>query len=220
VKTCRQCTVQEAMELIRDGDSIMVGGFGLVGSPLTLIDGLVESNKRNLTIISNNFGEQGKGLGKLLFQKQVKKAIGSFFTSNIDVIHAWKNGEIELELLPQGSLSEAIRAGGAGIAGFYVPASAGTELGIGKEERIFDGRPYVFERPLKADVALIKAHIADRSGNLVYEKSARNFNPVMATAARLVIAEVEKIVDTGELSPEVIVTPNIYVDCIVVSRGG
>ncbi|WP_126425220.1 CoA transferase subunit A [Brevibacillus marinus] len=212
-------TVDEVISLINDGDTLMVGGFGLVGSPLTLIEALVQSDKKDLTIISNNLGEPGKGLGKLVLQKQVKKAIGSYFTSNPDVVKAHMRGELEIQLLPQGTLSEAIRAGGAGLGGFYVPTGTGTKLAEGKEERVLNGRKYLFEEPLKADVALICAYKADMLGNLVYRKSARNFNPLMATAAKIVIAEVEEIVEVGALSPEEIVTPHLFVDYIVV-RGG
>lgn len=209
-------TVDEVISLIQDGDTLMVGGFGLVGSPLSLIEGLIRSDKKDLTIISNNLGEPGKGLGKLVLQKKVKKAIGSYFTSNPDVVKAHMRGELEIELLPQGTLSEAIRAGGAGLGGFYVPTGAGTKLAEGKEERVFNGRTYVLEKPLQADVALIAAHKADELGNLVYRKSARNFNPLMASAAKIVIAEVEEIVEVGALSPEEIVTPHLFVDYIVV----
>lgn len=209
-------TVDEVISLIKDGDTLMVGGFGLVGTPLTLIDGLIRSDKKDLTIISNNLGEPGKGLGKLVLQKKVKKAIGSYFTSNPDVVKAHMRGELEIQLLPQGTLSEAIRAGGAGLGGFYVPTSAGTKLAEGKEERVINGRTYVLEEPLRADVALIAAYKADTLGNLVYRKSARNFNPIMASAAKIVIAEVEEIVEAGALSPEEIVTPHLFVDYIVV----
>lgn len=214
----KQREADEVISLVKSGDTIMVGGFGLVGSPLTLIEALLRSDVRELTIISNNLGEPGKGLGQLVLQKKVKKAIGSYFTSNPDVVSAHLNGELEIELLPQGTMSEAIRAGGAGIGGFYVPAGAGTKLAEGKEERLLNGKPYLFQEPLKADVALIRAYRADTFGNLVYRKSARNFNPMMATAANLVIAEVDEIMEAGTLSPEEIVTPHLYVDYIVVRR--
>lgn len=211
-------SIEEIQRLFQDRQTLMVGGFGLVGSPLTLINALVDSAVRDLTVISNNLGEPGKGLGKLVLEKRVKKGIGSYFTSNKDVVHAYLNGELEIELIPQGTLAEAIRAGGAGIGGFYVTTSVGTELAKGREIREIDGVKYVFQKPLKADMALIKAKKADHLGNLVYEKSARNFNPLMATAAKTVIAEVDEIVEVGELSPEEIITPHLYVDHIVLKE--
>lgn len=214
------CSPAEAVALIRSGDTIMVGGFGLVGAPLTLIAALLESSGAGeLTIISNNLGEPGRGLGTLLPTRRVRKAIGSYFTSNHEVVAAHQAGEIEIELLPQGTLAEAIRAGGAGIGAFYVRTGAGTLLTEGREEREFDGRRYVLQRPLRADVALIRAARADAAGNLVYTRTARNFNPDMATAARTVIAEVDEIVPVGELDPEAIVTPHLFVDHLVLSAG-
>lgn len=211
-------TVEHALERVKDNDTIMVGGFGLIGAPLTLIEGLTEKNVKDLTIISNNLGEQGKGLGILLNQNKIKKGIGSYFTSNRDVGNAYQNGEIELELLPQGTLSEAIRSGGAGLGGFYTPTAVGTDLANGKEEREINGTKYIFESALTANIALIKAWKADKLGNLVYYKTARNFNPIMATAADIVIAEVDEIVEIGKLSPEEIVTPHLYVDGIVKAK--
>ena len=208
-------SIPEAIARIKDGTSIMVGGFGLVGSPLRLIDALVESGRRDLTVISNNLGEPGKGLGRLVLTGQVRRVIGSYFTSNPDVIEAWKRGSLEVTVLPQGTLAEAIRAGGAGLPAFYTPTGAGTELAEGKETRAFDGRLCVLERALRADVALVKAHRADLLGNLTYTHTARNFNPVMATAADLVIAEVDAVVETGALDPEAIITQHLYVDLIV-----
>lgn len=207
----------EAVSKIKSGDTLMVGGFGLVGSPLGIIEELSRSSVKDLTIISNNLGEPGKGLGKLVLKKKVKKAIGSFFTSNPDVVKAHQRGELEIELIPQGSLSEAIRAGGAGIGGFYTPTGVGTKLGEGKETKVINGKTYLLQLALRADVALIRAYKADRLGNLIYRKSARNFNPMMATAAKIVIAEVDEIVDEGELSPEAIVTPHLYVDYLILS---
>ncbi|MGG1398537.1 CoA transferase subunit A [Bacillus salipaludis] len=208
----------DAIKWIEFGDELLVGGFGLCGTPFTLIDTIAESDHaRELTIISNNLGEAGKGLGKLLISKHIKKAVGSYFTSNRDAVKAWKSGELEIELIPQGTLAEAIRAGGAGIAGFYTKTAVGTKLAEGKEEREFDGERYIFIRGIKADVALIKAAKADTMGNLVYSKTARNFNPMMATAAKLVIAEVDEIVEAGTLEPEQIVTPHSYVDILVLN---
>lgn len=205
----------DIMKTIKDDSSIMVGGFGLVGCPLLLIKSLVKSKKKNLTIISNNLGEPGKGLGELVINNQVIKAIGSFFTSNIDVVDAYKKGKIEIELLPQGTLSESIRAGGSGIAGFYTPVSVDTLLSKQRDVRVFNGRKHILQEAIIADYAFIKAEKADDMGNLIYSKSARNFNPIMATAAKTTIVEVEEIVDVGSLSPEEIITPHIYVDYIV-----
>jgi len=212
----KRMTAAEALAGVKDGATIMVGGFGLVGAPLHLIAELERLGVKDLTIISNNLGEPGVGLGRLLRLGRVRKAIGSFFTSNPDVVEAYNRGELEVQLLPQGTLAEAIRAGGAGIGGFYTPAGAGTLLAEGKETREIDGVLYVLERPLRADVALIKAHKADELGNLVYYKTARNFNPLMATAADWVVAEVDEIVPVGALDPEAIVTPHPYVDALVV----
>lgn len=207
--------IEEALSVVRNGDTLLVGGFGLVGAPLTLIEGLTELNVRDLTVVSNNLGESGKGLGKLLNQGKIRKAIGSYFTSNRDVGAIYKRGEIELELNPQGTLAERMRAGGAGIPAFYTPTCQGTLLAEGKEEREFDGKCYVMERGLRGNVALIRAHKADTMGNLVYYKTARNFNPVMATAADYVIAEVDEIVEPGELDPEAVVTPHLFVNAVI-----
>lgn len=212
-------TVDEAIALIEDGDSLLVGGFGLCGSPFTLIDAIAAQDRaRNLTVISNNLGEPGKGLGKLLLSGHLKKAVGSYFTSNRDAVKAWKKGELEIELIPQGTLAEAVRAGGAGIAGFYIKTGVGTQLAEGKEERIFRGERYILIEGICARVALIKAWKADKMGNLIYTRTARNFNPMMATAADLVIAEVDEVVEVGELDAETIVTPHNYVDIIVTSQ--
>lgn len=210
---------EEAVAAIRSGDTVMVGGFGLVGAPLTLIDALVESSDAGeLTIVSNNIGEPGRGLGKLLRQGRIKRGVSSYFTSNPEAVAAVNAGAIEATLLPQGTFAEAIRAGGAGIAGFYTPVGAGTVLAEGKEERLFDGVPHVLERPLRADVALVYAARADRLGNLWYRGTARNFNPLMATAARITIAEVGEILPVGAIEPESIHTPHLYVDELVLAR--
>src|ERR687893_1796029 len=196
-------SVQEATALVGPGSTVMVGGFGLVGSPLTLIEALLTSeDARDLTTISNNVGEPGKGLGRLLLEGRIRRAIGSYFTSNPDVIERHGSGELETRLVPQGTLAEAIRAGGAGLGGFYTRTGVGTELAEGREGREIDGELYLFEKPLRADVALIRAHRADTLGNLTYYKTARNFNPDMATAAEVVIAEVDEIVEAGKLDPE------------------
>ncbi|MDA3129608.1 CoA transferase subunit A [Aliibacillus thermotolerans] len=211
-------SAQQAIQKVKSGDVIMVGGFGLIGSPLTLIDALTKHDVSDLTVISNNVGEAGRGLGILLRQGKLKKAIGSYFTSNREVAQWYNKGKLSLQLLPQGTLSEAIRAGGAGIGGFYTKTAVGTDLAKGKETKEIDGETYVFEKALKADVALIRAWKADTKGNLVYYKTARNFNPMMATAAKYVIAEVDEIVEEGELSPEEIVTPHLFVDEVIKSR--
>lgn len=211
-------SVSDAVSHIQSDMSIMVGGFGLIGSPLTLIEQLTEKNVQNLTIYSNNIGESGKGLGKLLVQGKIKKVVGSYFTSNRDVVQKYNNGLINVELLPQGTFAEAIRAGGAGLGGIYTKTGVGTKLAENKETKIIDGEEFLFQKALKADIALIRAWKADRAGNLVYYKTARNFNPNMATAAKYVIAEVDEIVEVGELAPDEIVTPHIYVDAIVESE--
>ncbi|MDM5358315.1 CoA transferase subunit A [Peribacillus sp. ACCC06369] len=210
--------IEAALSCVKNGHTLMVGGFGLIGAPLTLIDGLAKKDVAGLTVISNNLGEKGKGLGVLLSQKKIKKAIGSYFTSNREIGELYLRGEIELELLPQGTLAESIRAGGAGIGGYYTKTSVGTELAKGKEEREINGATYMFEPAIRANVALIRAWKADALGNLVYYKTARNFNPVMATAADVVIAEVDEIVEPGELSPEEIVTPHLFVDGIIKAK--
>lgn len=211
-------SVESVLFGVENGQTIMVGGFGLIGAPLTLIDGLTRKDVSDLTIISNNLGEAGEGLGVLLRQQKIRKAIGSYFTSNREVGEAYQRGEIHLQLLPQGTLAEAMRAGGAGIGGFYTKTGVGTQLADGKEEREIDGERYLFEKGIRADVALIRAHKADTLGNLIYYKTARNFNPIMATAANLVIAEVDEIVAPGELSAEEIVTPHLFVDRLIVAQ--
>ncbi|WP_059170683.1 CoA transferase subunit A [Bacillus sp. FJAT-27445] len=212
-------TPEEAASRIQNSDTVMVGGFGLCGTPFTLIDAIKNNpSARNLTIISNNLGEPGKGLGILLISGQIKKAIGSYFTSNRDAVKAWKKGELEIDLYPQGTFVEAIRAGGAGIAAFYVKTGVGTELAKGREERFFNGERNILVEAIRAKAALIKAVKADTLGNLIYAKSARNFNPAMATAADMVIAEVDEIVPAGSLDPEQVVTPHNFVDFLVLSR--
>lgn len=210
--------IQDALTSVESGHTVLVGGFGLIGAPLSLIEGLTEKDVTDLTIVSNNLGESGKGLGILLNQNKIKKGIGSYFTSNRDVGDKYQKGEIELELLPQGTLAESLRAGGAGLGGYYTTTGAGTDLAKGKEEREIDGVTYIFEKAIRADVALIRAHKADTLGNLVYYKTARNFNPLMATAAKKVIVEVDEIVEPGELNPEEIVTPFLYVDTIILAQ--
>jgi 3-oxoacid CoA-transferase len=215
MKTVPQLTVEEAARLVPDGASIMIGGFGMTGNPVHLAHALAERQVKNLTIISNNVGEPGLGGGRLLRNGQIRKAIGSFFTPNPEAVRAVQNKQMEVELLPQGTLAEAIRAGGAGLGGFYTPTGAGTALAEGRETRLINGVEHVFIPALRADVALLRAWQADTAGNLVYRMTERNFNPMMATAAELVIAEVEEIVPVGSLSPDEIVTQGIYVDFVV-----
>jgi 3-oxoadipate CoA-transferase, alpha subunit len=206
----------KAIARVQSGQTVMVGGFGLVGAPLTLIDALVDhSDATALTIISNNIGEPGRGLGKLLRQGRIRRGIGSYFTSNPEAVAAVNSGQIEVTLMPQGTFAEAIRAGGAGIGGFYSPVSAGTLLAEGKETRVIGGVEHVLELPLRADVALIYADRGDELGNLWYRRTARNFNPVMATAAETTIAEIGTLVHLGGMPPESIATPHLYVDCLV-----
>ena len=206
----------EAVAHVRSGDTVMVGGFGLVGAPLTLIEALVEeSDATDLTIVSNNIGEAGRGLGKLLRQGRIRRGISSYFTSNPEAVAAVNEGRLEATLVPQGTFAEAIRAAGAGIGGFYTPVGAGTQLAAGKEERLIDGVPHVLEEPIRADVSLVFAARADTLGNLWYRRTARNFNPLMATAATITIAEAGEILPVGVLEPESIVTPHLYVDYLV-----
>ncbi|MCM3743673.1 CoA transferase subunit A [Sporosarcina luteola] len=204
-------TAMEAISEIKDGSTLMVGGFGLVGIPEQLILALVEKGVKDLTIISNNCGVDDWGLGLLLKEKQIKKMIGSYVGENKEFERQVLSGEIEVELTPQGTLAEKIRAGGAGIPAFYTPAGVGTSVADGKETRIFNGKEYVLEEALVADYALVRAAKADKIGNLIYNKTAQNFNPMMAAAGKITIAEVEEIVETGQLDPATIHTPSIYV---------
>jgi 3-oxoacid CoA-transferase len=215
MKQVSKITAEQAAALVKDGDTIFGGGFGMTGNPVHLLHALAKTQTRNLTYIGNNVGEPNLGGGKLLLNGQIKKMIGSFFTSNPDAVKAAQSGSVEYELLPQGTLAEAIRAGGAGIAGFYTPTSAGTVISKEKELKIFDGKEYVFEKALHANVAFIRAWKADTAGNLTYRMTEQNFNKAMATAADIVVAEVEHIVPLGEIEPENIHTPCCYVDYIV-----
>lgn len=201
----------EAIGDIRDGATIMVGGFGLCGIPENLITALRRKGVKNLTTISNNAGVDDFGLGLLLQSRQIKKHIGSYVGENRLFEQLVLSGELDLELNPQGTLAERIRAGGAGIPAFYTPTGYGTVVAEGKEHREFDGRPYVMERALIADFSLVKAWKGDKWGNLVYRKTARNFNPMIAAAGKITIAEVEQLVEVGELKPDEIHTPSIYV---------
>lgn len=214
-KTCD--TLERAVADISDGATIMIGGFGNAGMPSALIDALLAQGARELTIVNNNAGNGETGLAALIKAKRVRKIVCSF-PRQADSHHfdaLYRAGEIELELTPQGNLAERIRAAGAGIGGFFTPTGYGTLLAEGKETRIIDGRGYVFETPLRADFALIKALKGDRWGNLVYRKTARNFGPIMATAAKVAIAQVAEIVELGQLDPETIVTPGIFVQRVV-----
>ncbi|WP_027480593.1 CoA transferase subunit A [Deinococcus pimensis] len=205
-----------ALDGLRDGMTVMVGGFGLVGAPLTLIDALCEHGARDLTIVSNNLGEPGgKGLSRLLALGRIRRAVGSYFTSNPEVVAAVERGELEVTLLPQGTLAEAIRAGGAGLGGFFTPVGAGTLLAEGKEQRLIDGRLHVLESPLRADFSLVRAWRADGLGNLVYDKTQQNFNPAMAAAGAVTVAEVDELVEVGDLPPATIHTPHLYVKRVV-----
>ena len=207
-----------AIHDLKDGASIMVGGFGLCGIPENLIDAVRRKGVRHLTVISNNAGVGDFGLGRLLEARQIRCVIGSYVGENKRLEELALKGEVDLQLNPQGTLAERIRAGGAGIAGFYTPTGVGTVVGEGKEEREFEGRKYLLERGLTADFAFVKAWKGDRWGNLVYRKTARNFNPVMATAAKTTIAEVEQLLDLGQIDPDAIVTPGIYVKRIFEGR--
>lgn len=205
----------EAVGDIPDGATIMIGGFGLCGIPENLIRALVQKGVRNLNTISNNVGVDGFGMGLLLAAGQIRSHVGSYVGENRLLEQMILENRIDLTLVPQGTFSERIRAGGAGIPAFYTPTGFGTAVAENKETREFDGRMYVMERALKADFALIKAWKGDKSGNLVYRKTARNFNPMMAAAARVTIAEVESLVEVGELDPDCIHTPSIYVKRIL-----
>jgi 3-oxoacid CoA-transferase subunit A len=204
----------DAVAHIPDGARILVGGFGLCGIPENLIKALRDRGTKQLTLISNNAGVDEFGLGMLLKNRQVRKMISTYVGENKEFERQFLSGEIEVELVPQGTFAERIRAAGAGIGGFFTPTGYGTLVAEGKETRVIDGKPYVLEAPLHADFALVKAATGDRAGNLVYHRTARNFNPVMATAARVTIAEVERLVDPGEIDPDHVVTPGIFVKYI------
>lgn len=211
-------TAAEAVENIHDGATLMVGGFGLVGIPEQLILALVEKGVKNLTVISNNCGVDEWGLGLLLKKRQIKKIIASYVGENKEFERQVLSGEIEVELTPQGTLAEKIRAGGAGIPAFFTPAGVGTSVAEGKEIRTFNGKEYVLEEALRADFALVRAAKADKFGNLIYNKTAQNFNPMMAAAGIVTIAEVEELVETGDLDPNTIHTPSIYVQGLLVAQ--
>ncbi|MES1208639.1 MAG: CoA transferase subunit A, partial [Pseudomonadota bacterium] len=202
--------------LLRDGMSIMSGGFGLCGNAEACIEAIAASGVKNLTIISNNCGNQGQGLAVLLKNRQVAKVICSFVGGNPDLADQYMSGQVQVELVPQGTFAERIRAGGAGIAGFYTPTGVGTVVAEGKEVRELDGRRYLLERPLRADLAIVRAVITDRFGNLRFYRTARNFNPLMATAADVTVVEADRIVPKGAIDPDDVHLPGLYVKRIVV----
>jgi 3-oxoacid CoA-transferase subunit A len=204
-------SADQAVALIPDGAIIMMGGFGLCGIPENLIAALRARGTRDLTVVSNNAGVDDFGIGVLLRSRQVRKMISTYVGENKEFERQFLTGELEVELVPQGTFAERIRAGGAGIGGFFTPTGYGTLIAEGKETRLIEGRHYVLEQPLRADFAFVKASVGDRDGNLVYRRTARNFNPVMATAAKVTIAEVERLVEPGEIDPDHVVTPGIFV---------
>jgi len=218
MKNVPQLTAQEAAGLVTSGDTLLVGGFGMTGNPVSLVHALAQiTDTTDLTYVGNNVGEVGLGGGRLLRNGQLKKAIGSFFTSNREAVAAAQAGDIQTELIPQGTLAEALRAGGAGIGGFYTPTSAGTQLAKERDTRVIDGVEQVFQPGIRGDVAFVRAWIADTAGNLQYRMTEQNFNPAMAAAGRVVVAEVEKIVEVGELAPDQIHTPGCFIDYLVQS---
>ena len=205
----------EAVAVIPDGATIMMGGFGLCGLPENLIKAIHTRGTKDLTVISNNAGVDDFGIGILLRARQIRKMIATYVGENKEFERQYLNGEVEVELVPQGTFAERIRAGGAGVGGFFTPTGYGTLVAEGKETRVIDGRHYVLETPLRADFAFVRAHRGDATGNLVYRRTARNFNPVMATAAGVTIAEVEELVEPGAINPDHVVTPGIYVRYVV-----
>jgi 3-oxoadipate CoA-transferase alpha subunit len=209
--------VQQAIADIGDGATVMISGFGEAGSPIELIHALIDKGSKNLTIVSNNAGSGNVGLAALIENKQVSKIICSFPRTAISVVfpELYRSGQIELELVPQGTLAERIRAAGAGIPAFYTPSSVNTPLAEGKETRVFDGKTYVMEHAIHADFALVKCHAADKYGNLTYNKTARNFGPVMCMAAKTTIVQARKVVEVGTIDPECVVTPGIFVQRVV-----
>ncbi|WP_273833160.1 CoA transferase subunit A [Guptibacillus sedimenti] len=211
-------TFQEAVQDVQDGATILVGGFGLVGIPENLILALKERGTKDLTVISNNCGVDDWGLGLLLKNKQIKKMIGSYVGENKEFERQVLSGELEVELIPQGTLAERIRAGGAGIPAFYTPAGVGTPIAEGKEVKTFNGKEYLLEEAIQADFSFVRALKGDVMGNLVYNKTARNFNPMVAAAGKVTVAEVEELVGIGELNPDSIHTPSIYVQKVIVGE--
>lgn len=212
-------TIQQAADMVKSGSSVMVGGFLNCGSPNSILSELKDRPVNDLTVTSNDTAYVGKGLGDLITNKQISRLYVSHIGTNPETGKQMTDGETEVNLIPQGTLAERIRCGGNGLGGFLTPTGVGTPVQEGKQIITIDGRKYLMELPLKADIALIKAYKADKMGNLVYRGAARNFNPLMATAAKLVIAEVEQIVEIGELDPDTIITPAVFVDYLVLSKG-
>jgi len=210
-------SADEAVRDIRDGATLVVGGFGLCGIPENLIAALVRRGVRDLTVVSNNCGVDDWGLGQLLQTRQIRKMVSSYVGENAEFERQFLSGELEVELAPQGTLAERMRAGGAGIPAFYTPTGVGTLVAEGKETKVIDGREYLLERGIVGDFSLVAAWKGDRMGNLVYRKAARNFNPMAATAGRISIAEVEELVDVGQLDPESVHTPGVFVQRVVVA---
>ena len=215
LKTVERLTLKEAAAKVSSGDVLLVGGFGMTGNPVHLLHALADTGTNNLTYVGNNIGEAGLGGGRLLRNGQIQRSIGSYFTSNREAVAAAQSGDIEAKLLPQGTLAEALRAGGAGLGGFFTPTGADTVLADGMETRVIDGKNMVFVEPIRGDVAFIRAWRADTAGNLQYRMTENNFNQAMATAAKTVVVEVEHIVDVGEIPPEHVHTPGCFVDFLV-----
>jgi 3-oxoadipate CoA-transferase alpha subunit len=211
-------SVDEAVAGVEDGSTVLIGGFGMAGMPVDLIEAVIRQGATGLTVVSNNAGNGDTGLAALLAKDRVRRIVCSFPRQSDSWVFdsLYRSGRIELEVVPQGNLAERLRAAGAGIGAFFCPTGVGTPLARGKETRVIDGRTHVLEHPIRGDIALIKAHVADRMGNLVYRKTARNFGPVMATAAAITVVQVHNVVEPGGIDPEVVVTPGIYVDRVVV----
>jgi len=213
-------SMEKATEMVKDGMTIMVGGFLGVGNPLTLVDALVDKGVRNLTLIANDTATPQLGIGKFVVNKQLKKAIVSHIGTNPETGRQMITGELNVELIPQGTLAERIRCGGAGLGGFLTPTGVGTIVDEGKQRLVIGGKAYLLELPLRADVALLSAHKADKFGNLVFRRSTRNFNPIMAFAADIVIVEAKHIVEIGEIDPDEVMVTGVVVDWIVTGKGG
>jgi 3-oxoadipate CoA-transferase, alpha subunit len=215
-------SVAEALDGVKDGSTVLIAGFAQVGEPRALIDGLIEHGAKDLVVVHNTAGRFREGVARLIGERRVRKIVCSFARSRGSVLfeEVFAAGEIELEIVPQGTMAERIRAGAAGIPAFFTATGAGTKLAQGKEARVFDGREYILEHAIRGDVALVEAYRADRWGNLVYRDAGRNFNPVMAAAAELTIAQTQHIAELGELSPEEIATPGLYVDRLVYVEAG
>jgi 3-oxoadipate CoA-transferase alpha subunit len=219
--TSVRASVDEAVAGIEDGSTVLIGGFGMAGMPVELIEALIRQGATGLTVVSNNAGNGDTGLAALLAEGRVRKVVCSFPRQSDSWVFddLYRSGRIELDVVPQGNLAERLRAAGAGIGAFFCPTGVGTPLAEGKETRVIDGRTYVLEYPIRGDVALIKAHVADRMGNVVYRKTARNFGPVMAAAAATTVVQVHDVVEPGAIDPEVVVTPGIYGDRVVAVPG-